>query len=125
LPVRISLSMAGRPVASDNPRRSVRQSFDLSGRVAFITGGGGLLGPMHAQAIAELGGIPVIADINRDRAETTASEITRSLGTKAVAKKVDITSVDDVRNVVGDIERDTGPIGILINNAANDPKVGA
>jgi len=66
----------------------VKQSFDLTGKVAFITGGGGLLGPMHAEAIAELGGIPVLADINRDRAEAAAKEISKSLGVKAVAKKV-------------------------------------
>jgi NAD(P)-dependent dehydrogenase (short-subunit alcohol dehydrogenase family) len=112
-------------VASENERRSVKERFDLSGRVAFITGGGGLLGPMHAEAIAELGGIPVLADINLDRAEAAASGISKAFGVKAAAKKVDITNVADIQNVVRVIEKEIGPIGILINNAANDPKVGA
>ena len=42
---------------------SVRAQFDLTGRVAIITGGAGLLGLRHAQAIAEMGGIPVLVDI--------------------------------------------------------------
>jgi NAD(P)-dependent dehydrogenase (short-subunit alcohol dehydrogenase family) len=103
----------------------VKQRFDLTGKVAFITGGGGLLGPMHAEAIAELGGIPVLADIDRDRAEAAAKEISLSLGVKAVARKVDITSAGDIQNALRSVESDLGPIGILINNAANDPKVGA
>lgn len=112
-------------MASDAPRRSLKQRFDLSGRVAFITGGGGLLGPAHAEAIAELGGIPVLADINHQRAKAAADEISKSLGVSAVAEKVDITDVVDIQNVVRRVEMDIGPIGILINNAANDPKVGA
>jgi len=112
-------------VASDTPRSSVKDLFDLTGRVAFISGGGGLLGPMHAEAIAELGGIPVLADINQDRARAAASEITRASGMRAVAEKADITSAADLDRVVSKVEKEVGPIGILINNAANDPKVGA
>ena len=36
--------------------------FDMSGKVAVITGGAGLLGSMHAEAIAENGGIPILFD---------------------------------------------------------------
>jgi NAD(P)-dependent dehydrogenase (short-subunit alcohol dehydrogenase family) len=39
--------------------------FDLTGRVAIITGGTGLLGQQHAEAVASAGGIPVLADIQR------------------------------------------------------------
>jgi len=42
--------------------------FDLSGRVAVITGGAGLLGEQHARAIAAAGGIPVLVDIQRQGA---------------------------------------------------------
>ena len=112
-------------MASDKPYASVKERFDLTGRVAFITGGGGLLGPMHAEAIAELGGIPVLADIDHDRARAAASRISKSLGVRAVAEKVDITDAADIEKVVRRVEKEIGPIGILINNAANDPKVGA
>ena len=54
---------------------TVREKFDLSNRVAIITGGAGLLGVKHAEAIAELGGIPVIVDIAADRAQATADAL--------------------------------------------------
>ena len=44
---------------------SVKQSFDLTGKVAVITGGAGLLGKKHAEAIAEFGGIPILLDIDK------------------------------------------------------------
>ena len=43
-----------------NKTKSVKQSFDLTGKVAVITGGAGLLGEKHAEAIAEFGGIPIL-----------------------------------------------------------------
>ena len=43
---------------------SVRNTFDLTGRVGIITGGGVLLGEKHAETVAELGGIPVLVDLN-------------------------------------------------------------
>ena len=52
--------------------------FDLTGRVAVITGGAGLLGAKHAEAIAELGGIPVIVDINQRDCEQVAAKIRTS-----------------------------------------------
>jgi NAD(P)-dependent dehydrogenase (short-subunit alcohol dehydrogenase family) len=42
------------------------KKFSLKNRVAIITGGAGLLGVQHAEAIAEAGGIPVLWDINND-----------------------------------------------------------
>ena len=46
----------------------VESLFDLTGRVAVITGGSGLLGYKHAEAIAAAGGTPVLVDLARDRA---------------------------------------------------------
>ena len=45
----------------------------LAGRVAVITGGAGLLGVRHAQAIAELGGIPVLFDLDGTLVDSRAS----------------------------------------------------
>ena len=44
---------------------SVKQSFDLSDKISIITGGSGLLGEKHAEAIAEFGGIPILLDIDK------------------------------------------------------------
>ena len=48
--------------------------FDLTGKVALITGAGGLLGPKHAEAIIEYGGIAIITDWHEDRALNTIAE---------------------------------------------------
>lgn len=101
----------------------ILDSFSLAGRVAVITGGGGLLGPKHAEAIAEAGGIPVIWDIDGAKAEAAVAAV-RPLCPAASAVTVDIT---DNRSVAAATERtakNLGRIDILINNAANDPKVG-
>ena len=44
---------------------SVKQSFDLTDKVAVITGGAGLQGEKHAEGIAEFGGIPILLDIDK------------------------------------------------------------
>ena len=53
--------------------KSVKAALDLTGRVAIITGGAGLLGRKHAEAIAEMGGIPVLVDLRGDQEEASAT----------------------------------------------------
>jgi NAD(P)-dependent dehydrogenase (short-subunit alcohol dehydrogenase family) len=97
--------------------------FALDGRVAFVTGGGGLLGPMHGLAIAGAGGLPVLADLRLDRAEAKAAWVKEQSGREAVAVRCDVTDPESIRSAIGAVERSWGPVSILINNAANDPKV--
>ena len=103
----------------------VRAAYDLSGRVAFVTGGGGLLGGRHAHAIAEMGGIPVLVDIDGARASEQAASVTKAWGVPALALDCDITSPDSVGRTVRAVLERFGRIDILINNAANNPKVEA
>ena len=44
--------------------KSLKKSFNLKNKVAVITGGAGMLGVKHAEAIAEFGGIPILLDID-------------------------------------------------------------
>jgi NAD(P)-dependent dehydrogenase (short-subunit alcohol dehydrogenase family) len=98
--------------------------FDLTGRVAVITGGAGLLGIEHARAIADAGGIPVIADIDAERAEAVAADISTSTGKTAMAIGADVTIKADVERLAqASIDR-FGHIDILINNAAMTVKGG-
>jgi len=69
----------------------VKNSFDLSGRVAVITGGAGLLGGMHAEAIAEMDGSLVLLDLYGEKAEARAKEITATFGVQALGLPADIT----------------------------------
>lgn len=102
---------------------SVKQSFDLSGRVAVITGGAGLLGVKHAEAIAELGGIPVLIDLNGKAAKERAGELAEIYGVQALGLGVDITQPDQLQAARDSIISQFGGLHILINNAANNPKM--
>jgi NAD(P)-dependent dehydrogenase (short-subunit alcohol dehydrogenase family) len=91
----------------------------LAGRVAIITGGAGLLGLSHARAIHRAGGIPVLLDVAvpdplvlRDRAQFDVECL-----------RCDITSETDVKSALSAVLAGQGRVDILINNAANNPKV--
>ena len=103
---------------------TVLDQFSLEGQLAVVTGGAGLLGVKHAEAIAEAGGRPVLWDINENAATDAARKISESHGCQALAMTVDITDPDAVEQAADSLWREHGPIRILINNAANDPKVG-
>src|SRR5688500_15368442 len=102
---------------------SSRSLFDLSGRVAIVAGGAGLLGPKHAAAIASAGGIPVIVDLRLDAAEAVARDLRDRYHVDAWASQTDITRQEEVEDLHARTVARYGAIDILINNAANNPKV--
>jgi NAD(P)-dependent dehydrogenase (short-subunit alcohol dehydrogenase family) len=97
--------------------------FSLEGRVAIITGGAGLLGVRHAEAIAAAGGVPVIADIRREDAEARAAEIARASGGRCLGLVCDVTSAASIEALLEVVVARFGRVDILVNNAANNPKV--
>ncbi len=99
--------------------------FDLKGRVAVITGGAGLLGTQHAEAIARGGGVPVLVDIAAEAAQRQAVRLAQLTGRPVHACAGDITHPAAVAVLAETIERTVGPVDILINNAANNPKAEA
>jgi NAD(P)-dependent dehydrogenase (short-subunit alcohol dehydrogenase family) len=98
--------------------KSVSELFRLDGRVAVITGGGGMLGMKHAEAIAEVGGTPVLLDVNESKVKKGVAELRERFGPGPSGHAVDITELAAVRQVVGSIVGEKGHIDILINNAA-------
>ncbi len=96
--------------------------FDLTGRVAAITGGAGLLGEQHARAIARAGGIPVLLDVS-PRAMEKAAQLAAEFGVPAWGRQTDITQTADLERCLKEILARFGRIDILINNAANNPKM--
>jgi len=104
-------------------QKSVRQSFDLTGKVVIITGGAGLLGVHHAEAVAEFGGIPVLWDINLPAAEKAALCITEEFDVESIGMEVDITNKQRIDFAFQNVLIKFGKVDCLINNAANDPKV--
>ena len=102
----------------------VKALFDLTGRVAIITGGAGLLGVRHASAIAEAGGHVVLADLSEEAAIAAADQVTQVSGVDAMGIRVDVTVKADVEAMVRDVVERFGRIDILINNAALTAKGG-
>ena len=98
----------------------MKNVFDLTGKVALITGAGGLLGPKHAEAIIEAGGTVILTDHHLDRAVEKSNNLNNKYGEgKSKAYHMDVTDPLSVQKIVDLCDR----IDILINNAAKDPKV--
>jgi len=105
--------------------KKIKELFDLSGRVAVITGGAGLLGVQHAEAIAEAGGHPVLTDIDEEEAIKKARIISEQYHIDSIGIGTDITNKTEVEALLGAVLKRFGRIDILINNAANNPKIKA
>jgi NAD(P)-dependent dehydrogenase (short-subunit alcohol dehydrogenase family) len=116
--------MAGKLEVTE-ARNRAQTLFDLTGRVAVITGGAGLLGTKHAEIIAAAEGFPVLLDLPQAKPEVTAATIAEKYGVDAIGLAADITQLAEVERVRDRLLARYGHIDILINNAANNPKVEA
>ena len=85
-------------------------------RVAIVTGAGSGIGAAIARTFAAEGVSVCIADIDADRADTTAGEITAK-GGRAVAAHVDVAAKSDFEKAFALTEDAFGPVDILVNNA--------
>lgn len=90
--------------------------FDLSGKVAIVTGGANGIGKATAMRLAEAGANIAIGDFNLEDAERTALEI-RKLGVKVIAVSCNVLKDEDLVNLVETTVKELGGIHILINNA--------
>jgi NAD(P)-dependent dehydrogenase (short-subunit alcohol dehydrogenase family) len=103
-------------------QRAVETLFELTGRVAVITGGAGLLGFKHAEAIASAGGVPVLVDLPVAAPEARAEQLSKAYGVQALGCPVDITKADQVGSLLATIHQKFGTVDIHLNTAANNPK---
>ena len=88
----------------------------LKDKVALITGGARGIGQAIAMTFAKEGADIVVADINLEIAQKTASEI-EGLGRKALALEMDVTNYDLVEEGINKILDKMGKVDILVNNA--------
>jgi NAD(P)-dependent dehydrogenase (short-subunit alcohol dehydrogenase family) len=104
------------------PKLPMQDIFTLTGQVAVITGGAGVLCASLIRALSELGVHGVILDINQDAAGHLAEDINRT-GGKAWAIECDVCDKDSLNLAAGQIMDRFGRVDILINGAGgNTPR---
>ena len=94
----------------------VQELFDLSGKVAVVTGGAMGLGRQMAQALAEAGADLVVCARNVERCEQAAGEIER-LGVRALGLRCDLRQQAEIDEVVRRTVDELGRIDVLVNNS--------
>lgn len=96
--------------------------IDLGGKVAVITGAGGVLCGLFSRALATAGAKVALLDLNQKAAEQIADGI-RAEGGTAKAYKCNVLEIDSIKACHQAIRMDLGPCDILINGAGgNNPK---
>jgi meso-butanediol dehydrogenase/(S,S)-butanediol dehydrogenase/diacetyl reductase len=90
--------------------------YDLTGKVAVVTGAGRGLGKWIALALAEAGADVLVAALHSETAEQTCSEI-REMGRNSTFRAVDVSDVEAVKAMMAAAEAELGGLDILINNA--------
>lgn len=95
---------------------NVLDLFKLDGKIALVTGAGSGIGRAFAEAMAEAGADVACADINPETAQQSADHV-RSLGRKALALTVDVSSEEQVRDMIERTISELGGLHIVFANA--------
>jgi NAD(P)-dependent dehydrogenase (short-subunit alcohol dehydrogenase family) len=90
--------------------------YDVSGKVAFITGAGRGIGTGIAQVLAEAGADIALNALTPRYVESTAAEIAKATGRRVVPVMADVTKSDGVQQAIATVLKEFGRIDILINN---------
>lgn len=93
-----------------------RQLFDLSGRVAIVTGGATGLGRQMAEGLAEMGAYLVICARKKERCQQAAEEL-KAIGVRVLPLECDVRVPAGIQAVVDATMKEFGRIDILVNNA--------
>ena len=92
--------------------------FDLTGRVAVVTGGNRGIGRSIALGLAEAGAAVAIFGRNEEKNQQVRAEL-KAIGVPALAVKLDVTDRAALEPALNQVEKDLGPVSILVNNAGN------
>ena len=97
-------------------------TFDLSGKVAVVTGGGGVLCSGFSKTLAAAGAKVAVCDLRKEAAQAVADEIVASGGV-AIAVGMNVLDADSVRAARDEIVSSLGDVDLLLNGAGgNNPK---
>ncbi|GHT79559.1 short-chain dehydrogenase [Actinomycetota bacterium] len=94
----------------------MKNLFDLSGKVALVTGASSGLGVQFAKALANQGADLAIVARRLDKLEGAKAEI-EALGVRCFATTCDVLNVDEIKRAIGEVKEHFGRIDILVNNA--------
>ncbi len=95
---------------------NIKELFDLTGKVAIVTGGSIGLGSQMCYALAESGANVVVAARKVERCEQLANELVK-LGVKAIPARCDVANLEECDNLVDLTIKEFGKVDILVNNA--------
>ena len=117
-------SHAGEPMAAGQVQTpasreimpTVAQLFDLSGRVALVTGAGSGLGVVFAEALAEAGASVVCVGRRLERVQQTADRLS-AMGCQSLPLSADVTNEAAVASMIAQTIERFGRLDILVNNA--------
>jgi 3-oxoacyl-[acyl-carrier protein] reductase len=90
---------------------------DMEGRTVIVTGAGQGIGRAYTLGLAQVGAVPVIADLNRPAAQRVADEVKAS-GGECLALEVDVGDAASVEAMVREVAGCYGRVDVLVNNAA-------
>jgi NAD(P)-dependent dehydrogenase (short-subunit alcohol dehydrogenase family) len=109
-------------VSQDHQQGFYRKLFDLSGRVAVVTGGVGILGRRFCAGLADFGAKVAVVDRDQRTVEDFAEFLTDTYGVQCMGIEADVSREDDVLALTAQVEQNMGPVDILHNNAATKGK---
>jgi len=98
------------------------KKFNLSKKIAIVTGGSGLLGKMHCEALAEVGASIIIFDTNRKQSIKFKNYLEKKYNNIFYQFPGSVDSEKDIKRLESFLQRNKLYIDVLINNAALNPK---
>src|SRR3989304_2034074 len=94
----------------------INKLFDLTGRIALITGGTHGIGMAIGKILGSAGAKIAVNDLSNEKLVNAKKEYAES-GIDAYTLKFDVTSEDELDQGISEIEKKVGPVDILVNNA--------
>jgi NAD(P)-dependent dehydrogenase (short-subunit alcohol dehydrogenase family) len=104
-------------------KKTLPELFSLRNKACVVTGGAGLLGLQHVEAVIAAGGNPVILDVNAKLIDRAVGMMKKKYKKDILGIVTDITSRQSLISARSIIIKKLKKIDVLINNAANNPKM--